>query len=85
MVNAINSIGQPLLIGSIALILYGMKSFGSLPLALATLGGVGLYSGMYLLSMSISMIATSSIALGAAYAMAYGRFIRRPSRKEEGH
>jgi hypothetical protein len=76
-INAINFLGQPLLIASIALILYGMKGFGKLPLAIAAVGGFLLYAGMYLLNMLVPMIAISSVILAGAYGTAYGPLMRK--------
>ncbi len=82
MVNAINTVGQPLIIGSAGLILYGMRNFGMLPLTLAGVGGFLLYTSMYVLNMSILMVAISSATLAAAYVIAYGPLLMRsPKRK----
>jgi hypothetical protein len=76
-VNAINSFGQPLLIGSIVLILYGLKDFGRLPVAITAIGGILLYASMYLLGMSLPLIAISASILAVAYGIAYGPLIKR--------
>ncbi len=77
MISAINSFGQPLLIASIVLILYGLKHFGRFPLAVAAVGGILLYVGMYFLSMSLPLIAVSALILAVAYGFAYGPSIKR--------
>lgn len=77
LVNAINSVGRPLLIASIALILYGMKNFGRWPVAVASIGGLLLYASMYMLNMSIFLIAVSAAILAIAYVIAYGPFVTR--------
>lgn len=75
-VNVINLVGQPLLILSVALILYGMRNFGKWPLLTSATGGALLYAGMYLLNMFIPMIAISSAVLVAAYVLAYGPVVK---------
>lgn len=74
---AVNRIGQPLLIASIVVILYGMKSFGRWPLFIASIGSLMLYSSMYLLNMSFPMLALSATILATAYAIAYGPLVKR--------
>jgi hypothetical protein len=74
-VNAVNRLGQPLLIVSIALIVYGMKHFGRWPLAIATVGAVLLYVGMFVFNMSVSMIAFAAALLVIAYGIAYAPFL----------
>ncbi len=76
-ISAINSFGQPLLIASIILILYGLKHFGRFPLAIAAVGGILLYTSMYFLSMSLPLIAVSALILAVAYGFAYGPAIKR--------
>ncbi len=78
-VNAINAVGQPLIIGSMALIVYGMRNFGILPLILAGVGGFLLYTSMYVLNMSIIIVVISSATLAAAYVIAYGPLLMRSS------
>lgn len=80
-VNAINAVGQPLLIASIGLILYGMRGFGYLPLIVAGIGGLLLYVSMYVLGMSIGLIAISSATLAAAYLIAYGPLLMRSAKR----
>ncbi len=76
-ISAINSFGQPLHIASIVLILYGLKHFGRFPLAIAVVGGILLYAGMYLLGMSLPLMAISALILAMAYGFAYGQLIKR--------
>jgi hypothetical protein len=66
-----------LLIASIVLILYGLKHFGRLPLAIAAVGGIFLYAAMYLLGMSLWLIAMSTAILAVAYGIAYRPMISR--------
>lgn len=75
-INVINFVGQPLLILSVALILYGMRNFGKWSLLTSAVGGTLLYAGMYLLNMFVPMITISSAVLVAAYALAYGPIVK---------
>ncbi len=75
-VNVINLIGRPLLILSIALILYGMRNYGKWSLTFATVGGILLYTGMFVLSMSLAMISASVIILAGTYGIAYAPMIK---------
>lgn len=70
-VNAVTQIAQPLLIASVALILYGMRSLGRWPLAISGVGGALLYASMFVLNMSLPLIAASSIILVVGYGFAY--------------
>ena len=81
LINRINFAGPAILAVSIGLVLYGMRKLGKLPLALSGFGGVLLYSSMYLLNMSVPLIALSSIVLATAYGTAYLPFIRRVLRR----
>ncbi len=76
-VNAVNAVGQPLLIASIALTSYGMRDFGRLPLVLAAIGGFLLYVSMYVLGMSIAMIAISGAVIATSYGIAYGPYLTK--------
>ena len=86
-INAINFVGQPLLIASIALIMYEMKNFGRLPITLAAVGGSLLYAGMNMLNMSIPLIVVSAGILAISYAIAYVPFIVKSekARKSPAH
>jgi hypothetical protein len=66
-----NWIAQPLLVASVALILYGMRGFRVLPLATSAIGGALLYLGMFVLSISVPVIIVASLILGASYGVAY--------------
>jgi len=73
-------IAQPLMIASVALILYGMRNFGRLALGISALGGVLLYSAMFILAMSLPLIVLSSLLLAAGYGVAYGPLLARRMR-----
>jgi hypothetical protein len=62
---------QPLLIVSVALILYGLRAFGRWPLAISGVGGALLYVSMFVLNMSLPLIAAASIILVVGYGFAY--------------
>ncbi len=81
-ISAINSFGQPLLIASIVLILYGLKHFGRLPIVIAAVGGILLYAGMYFLSMSLPLVAISALILAVAYGFTYGPSIKRKLQRQ---
>jgi hypothetical protein len=76
-VNAMTQIAQPLLVTSVALILYGMRRFGRLPLAISGMGGALLYVSMFALNMSLPLIAVSSIILIIGYGAAYVPLVSR--------
>ncbi len=86
-VNVINLIGRPLLIVSIVSILYGMRNFGRYPLTFATVGGILLYSGMFVVGMSLAMIAASAIILAGAYGIAYAPMIKgsKAAQRHDSH
>ncbi len=76
---------QPLLIASIALILYGMRGFGALPLATSGVGGALLYAGMFVLRVSVPVTIIAVLFLGTGYGVAYLPSLTRgnsPRRKE---
>ncbi len=75
-ITVINLVGQPLLILSVALILYGMRNFGKMPLFISATGGALLYASMYLLNMFVPMITISSAVLVAAYALTCGPIVK---------
>ena len=66
-----NWVVQPLLIASLALIFYGMRGFGIIPLATSAIGGGLLYIGMFVLSMSVPVTIAASLTLGVSYGVAY--------------
>jgi len=70
-VNAMTQIAQPLLFVSLALILYGLRRFGRWPLVISGAGGALLYASMFVLNMSLPLIAVSSAILIVGYASAY--------------
>ncbi len=73
-------IAQPLMIASVALILYGMRNFGRLVLSISAIGGVLLYAAMFILGMSLPLIVLSSLTLAAGYGIAYGPLVIRRMR-----
>jgi hypothetical protein len=75
-ISWINSIGPFLLVFSISLILFGMRNFGKAPFMLASVGGILLYTSMYLLNMWTPLLVLSSVILGVAYWMAYRPIVR---------
>jgi hypothetical protein len=70
-VNAMAQVVQPLLIVSVALILYGLRMFGRWPLAISGMGGALLYVSMFVLNMSLPLIAAASMILVVGYGFAY--------------
>jgi len=69
--SMVASIAQPLLVASLALMLYGIRRFGILPLATTGVGGALLYASMFVLPMSLPLIAVSSAVMLLGYVMAY--------------
>jgi hypothetical protein len=69
-VGGVTRVGPPLLVASIALILYGMRSFGLWPLAISAFGGALLYVSMFVLNVSLSLVALSSFVLIMGYVAA---------------
>ena len=66
-----NWIAQPLLIVSLGLILFGMRSLGFLPLAMSAIGGGLLYVGMFTFDMAILMTLIGAFFIGVGYGTAY--------------
>jgi hypothetical protein len=62
---------QPLLIASVALILYGLRTFGRWLLAMSGVGGGLLCVSMFVLNMSLALIAIASAILVVGYGFAY--------------
>jgi hypothetical protein len=69
--SAIAPIAQPLLVASVALILYGIRKFGRWPLVFSTVGGASLYISMFVLAMSPVLVIVSSVVLAVGYGFAY--------------
>lgn len=69
-VSAIAQLGPPLLVGSIALILYGMRRYGRWPLVISAVGGAMLYVSMFVFGMSLPLVALSSFVLVMGYVAA---------------
>ncbi len=80
-VSVMTPIAQPLFVASLALILYGMRRFGRWPLVISGLGGSLLYVSMFVLAMSLPLIAVSSGVLLLGYGIAY--FGRSPRRSRQ--
>lgn len=71
LLNTFNStIGQPVFISSIILIVYGMRYHGRRPLVLSAVGGGLLYLSMYVI-FSLPLVAISVIILAASYVLAF--------------
>jgi hypothetical protein len=70
-VGAVTQIAQPIMVASVALILYGMRRFGRLPLAISALGGALLYVSMFVLNMFLPLIVISSAILILGYGLAF--------------
>ncbi len=70
-------IAQPLMIASVALILYGMRNFGRLAPSISATGGVLLYAAMFILGMYLSLIVLSALVLATGYGVAYGPLLVR--------
>jgi len=69
-VNVINSVGQPLLIGSLLLIVLGLLPRGWLPTALAVVGSV-LFDSFTFIHYSLPLAILAGATLLAAYAVAF--------------
>jgi hypothetical protein len=69
-VNGVTRNGPPLLVASLASILYGMRSFGRWPLAISAAGGAMLYASMFVLNMYLPFVALSSFVLIMGYVAA---------------
>lgn len=69
-VNGINTVGQPLLIVSLVLIILGLLPRGWVPTMLAVIGSVLFYSFMFI-HYDVPLAVVAAVVLGAAYGVAF--------------